>query len=27
LALVVMMLISLAIWAYFRFAHEEDAVG
>ena len=27
LALVVMVLISLAIWAYFRFAHEEDAVG
>jgi spermidine/putrescine transport system permease protein len=27
LALVVMLLIALAIWAYFRFAHEEDAVG
>jgi spermidine/putrescine transport system permease protein len=27
LALVVMLLIALAIWAYFKFAHEEGAVG
>ena len=27
LALVMMVLISLAIWAYFKFAHEGDAVG
>jgi spermidine/putrescine transport system permease protein len=27
LALVMMLLISLAIWAYFKFAHEGDAVG
>jgi spermidine/putrescine transport system permease protein len=27
LALVIMLVISLAIWAYFKFAHEGDAVG
>jgi spermidine/putrescine transport system permease protein len=27
LALVIMLLISLAIWAYFKFAHEGDGVG
>jgi spermidine/putrescine transport system permease protein len=27
LALVVMVLIALAIWAYFKFAHEGDAIG
>jgi spermidine/putrescine transport system permease protein len=27
LALVVMLVISLAIWAYFKFAHEGDAIG
>jgi spermidine/putrescine transport system permease protein len=27
LALVIMLLISLAIWAYFKFAHEGDVVG
>jgi spermidine/putrescine transport system permease protein len=27
LALVVMLLIALAIWAYFKYAHEGDAVG